>query len=325
VPFNWARDIRISFGPAKGTTYLAIHATERGNVNIIKAKVAPKGVVKQEALKVFKPECADNEMKAKVWGKVSFSVPDMTTAQTITACRAALSKVLDVSEPLITVLAKPEAGQTQGCKGVPPWASAAQDTWCDNNCNHVPPHCPASHCSCLLGVVVKPKGQQAVMAEANKKKCKGVPPRANAGQDKWCNNNCNHVPAFCPVSHCNCPAKKVSTTPIGLRRLAPSARQLMETTTDVHALTFVTELPLSKGARVRKAAFGINKDTTAFRRALETSLDAEAQRVSQDGGDSGRVVSSIIFPAPTTEGFTTSTTTTTTKTTASTTTSTTST
>merc|ERR1712166_339166 len=37
---------------------------------------------------------------------------------------------------------------------------------------------------------------------AGPKKCKWI--GASAGDDNWCNNNCNHVPAFCPPTSCNC-------------------------------------------------------------------------------------------------------------------------
>ncbi|GMI25854.1 hypothetical protein TeGR_g13458 [Tetraparma gracilis] len=34
------------------------------------------------------------------------------------------------------------------CKGVAPWDTPAQATWCEASCNHDPPHCPTSHCAC---------------------------------------------------------------------------------------------------------------------------------------------------------------------------------
>merc|ERR1711865_93726 len=42
-------------------------------------------------------------------------------------------------------------------------------------------------------------------AGAPKKSCKWI--GASAGDDNWCNNNCNHVPAFCPPTSCNCNVK----------------------------------------------------------------------------------------------------------------------
>jgi len=38
-------------------------------------------------------------------------------------------------------------GSALSCHGVPPWGSAYDD-WCNQNCNHVPSYCPASHCDC---------------------------------------------------------------------------------------------------------------------------------------------------------------------------------
>ena len=38
--------------------------------------------------------------------------------------------------------------------------------------------------------------------KAGRKSCKWIGP--SAGDDNWCNNNCNHVPAFCPATSCNC-------------------------------------------------------------------------------------------------------------------------
>ena len=34
------------------------------------------------------------------------------------------------------------------CRSVHPFRSEAVDGWCNNNCNHVPPFCPESHCAC---------------------------------------------------------------------------------------------------------------------------------------------------------------------------------
>lgn len=33
------------------------------------------------------------------------------------------------------------------------------------------------------------------------------------GMDEWCQQNCDHVPSFCPTSHCECvPASTATTT-----------------------------------------------------------------------------------------------------------------
>ena len=33
-----------------------------------------------------------------------------------------------------------------------PWKNVpGQDSWCNDNCNHVPPYCPSSHCTCSKG------------------------------------------------------------------------------------------------------------------------------------------------------------------------------
>jgi len=37
---------------------------------------------------------------------------------------------------------------------------------------------------------------------ASRKNCKWI--GASAGNDNWCNNNCNHVTPYCPPTHCSC-------------------------------------------------------------------------------------------------------------------------
>ena len=48
-------------------------------------------------------------------------------------------------------LAPPTTGGSSsgGCKAVGAWAgNVAMDGWCMANCNHVPPYCPPTHCTC---------------------------------------------------------------------------------------------------------------------------------------------------------------------------------
>eukprot|EP00666_Eupelagonemidae_sp_cell4sb_P006382 gene6382-23304_t len=49
--------------------------------------------------------------------------------------------------PLLLLLpARPlGGGARQACRAVSP---AASDAWCDANCNHAPPTCPANLCAC---------------------------------------------------------------------------------------------------------------------------------------------------------------------------------
>ena len=62
--------------------------------------------------------------------------------------------------------------------------------WCESNCNHNPPFCPASHCIC----------DGSTCAAPTKKICKGL----SSVYDQWCDANCNHNPPYCPASHCRC-------------------------------------------------------------------------------------------------------------------------
>lgn len=40
-------------------------------------------------------------------------------------------------------------GGSGGCRAVGVWQNVpGMDKWCVDNCNHVPPYCPASHCTC---------------------------------------------------------------------------------------------------------------------------------------------------------------------------------
>ena len=40
--------------------------------------------------------------------------------------------------------------------------------------------------------------------DPNHLQCVGVAPWNYAGMDEWCTLNCNHVPKFCPATHCVC-------------------------------------------------------------------------------------------------------------------------
>ena len=39
--------------------------------------------------------------------------------------------------------------EVKNCKAIGIWSSFPNmDKWCNDNCNHSPPYCPATHCSC---------------------------------------------------------------------------------------------------------------------------------------------------------------------------------
>ena len=49
---------------------------------------------------------------------------------------------------LVTATPMPGSGKRLECRSVSPFESEAMNVWCDDNCNHVPQHCPESHCVC---------------------------------------------------------------------------------------------------------------------------------------------------------------------------------
>jgi hypothetical protein len=51
-------------------------------------------------------------------------------------------------EPLVSFLLKALQGDRTDCRSLSP---AVTDEWCDENCNNVPPACPAALCSCRPG------------------------------------------------------------------------------------------------------------------------------------------------------------------------------
>ena len=82
-------------------------------------------------------------------------------------------------------------------KGVYPWNTPAQATWCEDNCYHDPPNCPSSHCYC--GPPDPPPYTPPYLS------CQGVAPWDTPEQATWCETSCNHpVNPHCPSSHCDC-------------------------------------------------------------------------------------------------------------------------
>ena len=49
-----------------------------------------------------------------------------------------------------------------------------------------------------------PPASAAGSGVASRLQCQAVYPYEGEAVDKWCDENCNHVPAFCPESHCMC-------------------------------------------------------------------------------------------------------------------------
>merc|ERR1712029_721127 len=51
------------------------------------------------------------------------------------------------------VLFGDEGHSQKSCRAADgPWKNVpGQDSWCNDNCNHVPPYCPSSHCTCSKG------------------------------------------------------------------------------------------------------------------------------------------------------------------------------
>ncbi|XP_067933101.1 polycystin-1-like protein 3 [Watersipora subatra] len=99
------------------------------------------------------------------------------------------TKEADVVPPATISDLKPDSGARKTCRGSSAYGSM-MDSYCDINCNHVPPYCPASHCIC--GAV-----------QTSKKTCRGLSP-FGATMDSYCDTNCNHVPSYCPASYCKC-------------------------------------------------------------------------------------------------------------------------
>ncbi|KAF6024662.1 hypothetical protein EB796_017024 [Bugula neritina] len=58
------------------------------------------------------------------------------------------------------------------------------NAWCTNNC--ALGNCNPDYCWCDDNPVLP-----------TKKVCEGV-------HKVWCENNCNHIPSYCPASHCTC-------------------------------------------------------------------------------------------------------------------------
>merc|ERR1719424_2714781 len=116
------------------------------------------------------------------------------------------------------------------CIGVAPGHGRAYDGWCNSNCNHNPPHCPASHCQCNAPAAprpapkpapkpaTKPAPKPSKPAPKKRKSCIGVAPGHGRSYDAWCNTNCNHFPPHCPATHCNCavPVPQERKTCIGV-------------------------------------------------------------------------------------------------------------
>ena len=40
-----------------------------------------------------------------------------------------------------------QSSESQTCHGKEPWLKL--DEWCTTNCNHTPPFCPETHCTCI--------------------------------------------------------------------------------------------------------------------------------------------------------------------------------
>ena len=98
------------------------------------------------------------------------------------------------------------------CQSVSP---SVTDAWCDMNCNHTPPYCPAGSCKCN-GPAPKPLTCQSVS-----------PSVTNA----WCDTNCNYTPPNCPAGICKCdgPAPKPTPVPLCPSSLVDKCDQLTPT------------------------------------------------------------------------------------------------
>lgn len=86
---------------------------------------------------------------------------------------------------LLTTSLLSAASAQKDCRGS---QSSLYDVWCQANCNHVPPFCPADFCTCMDNPVTLLD-------------CQALPPYTF---DDWCTVNCNHIPPFCPANLCEC-------------------------------------------------------------------------------------------------------------------------
>ena len=107
------------------------------------------------------------------------------------------------------------------------------DIWCDLSCNQIPPFCPPSMCECGSSasttpvLTVQPATSSSPSPQSTLSSTpptiptsSAIPPTTSSGSyrrcvstgayagrtdiDKWCELNCNHIPSFCPGSHCKC-------------------------------------------------------------------------------------------------------------------------
>lgn len=111
----------------------------------------------------------------------------------------------------------PAPGQKQ-CTGVGAYKNQPGiDDYCNQMCNHIPPHCPASHCACTDGPapapmpsppapVPSPPAPAPEPTPIGELQCRPTEVyKAQPGMDQWCNDHCNDiVNPYCPASHCIC-------------------------------------------------------------------------------------------------------------------------
>ena len=74
--------------------------------------------------------------------------------------------------------------------------------WCNDNCNNVPKNCPNSVCVCKNTFLGTSNGLETTRKRLICKPTKLY--KHVAGMSKWCDNNCNGIPTFCPETFCMC-------------------------------------------------------------------------------------------------------------------------
>lgn len=75
-------------------------------------------------------------------------------------------------------------------------------TWCNQNCNHLPPFCPDSLCTCTSDTPASPTPQPTPSISAQ---CSVLAPFSSDQYLQYCIQNCFNVPPFCPGEICSCP------------------------------------------------------------------------------------------------------------------------
>ena len=89
---------------------------------------------------------------------------------------------------------------SKNCHSIKP--GMVPDAWCLKACNAIPPHCPATVCSCTTDSLGKNSQPASRTPEAEDETCHSTKP--GLVPDAWCQKECNADPPHCPAAVCFC-------------------------------------------------------------------------------------------------------------------------